>query len=119
MISQFLSIPELLEGNGFGYVWYNQDVNDEHSFISAFKERLLDIDIQCWRYDIEEMNKLRTYRLLKENLTCEIYLNEINIATYRKAITKLRGGLLDYLFTLSVMTKFKFPVLQIQISCAV
>ena len=43
----------------------------------------------------EEMNKLRTYRLLKENLTCEIYLYEINIATYRKAITKLRGGLLD------------------------
>ena len=88
-------VKELLEGNGFGYVWYNQDVNDERSFISAFKERLLDIDIQCWRYDIEEMNKLRTYRLLKENLTCEIYLNEINIATYRKAITKLRGGLLD------------------------
>ena len=88
-------IKELLEGNGFGYAWYNQGVNDERSFISVFKERLLDIDIQCWRYDIEEMNKLRTYRLLKENLTCEIYLNEINIGTCRKALTKLRGGLLD------------------------
>ena len=97
LFSFFLNnLKDFVSVDSYGIdAWYNQDVNDERSFISAFKERLLDTDIQCWRYDIEEMNELRTYRLLKENLTCEIYLNEINIATYRKAITKLRGGLLD------------------------
>ena len=41
------------------------------------------------------MGKLRTYKLLKEDLICESYLNEININSYRKIMTKLRGGLLE------------------------
>ena len=41
------------------------------------------------------MGKLRTYKLLKEDLICESYLNEINISSYRKIMTKLRGGLLE------------------------
>ena len=41
------------------------------------------------------MGKLRTYKLLKEDLICETYLNEINISSYRKIMTKLRGGLLE------------------------
>ena len=88
-------VKELLESLGFGYAWYNQSVANECHFISKILQRLKDIDILCWRNDIEEMNKLRTYRLFKENLICENYLNEINIISYRKALTKLRGGLLD------------------------
>ena len=41
------------------------------------------------------MNKLRTYNLLKEDLVCEYYLNEIDINLFRKVMTQFRGGLLD------------------------
>ena len=74
--------------------WYNQGVGDEQIFISMFEEGLFDTHIQSWRYEIEDMTKLRTYKLLKENLICEDYLNEIDIASYRKILTKLRGSLL-------------------------
>ena len=64
---------------------------NECQFISQILQKLRDIDILCWRKDIEEMNKLRTYKLSKENLICEKYVNKINIVPYRKALTKLRG----------------------------
>ena len=41
------------------------------------------------------MGKLRTYKLLKEDLVCESYRNEINISSYGKTMPKLRGDLLD------------------------
>ena len=41
------------------------------------------------------MGKLRTYKLLKEELICESYLHEININSCRKIMTKLRDGLLE------------------------
>ena len=67
---------------------------NECQFISQILQKLRDIDILCWRKDIEKMNKhkLRTYKLSKENLICENYVNKINIVPYRKALTKLRGG---------------------------
>ena len=88
-------VKELLEGLGFGYAWYNQGVRDKRYFLAIFKQRVFDIDYQAWRGDVEDMGKLRTYKLLKEDLICESYLNEINISSYRKIMTKLRGGLLE------------------------
>ena len=51
-------IKELLEAIGFGYAWYNQNIADERLFVSQFYERLIDINIQCWRKHIEDMSKL-------------------------------------------------------------
>ena len=88
-------VKTLLEQTGFGHVWYNQGVGDTVLFFKAFTQRLFDIDIHAWRYDVQDMNKLRTYNLLKEDLVCEYYLNEIDINLYRKVMTQFRGGLLD------------------------
>ena len=77
-------VKELLEGLGFGYAWYNQGVGDKRYFLAIFKQRVFDIDYQAWQGDVEDMGKLRTYKLLKEDLICEAYLNEINISSYGK-----------------------------------
>ena len=70
------AVKELLEACGF---CYSQGVGDKRYFLSVFKERLFDIDIQSWRYDVQDtsMGKLRTHKLLKVDLVCESYLNEI------------------------------------------
>ena len=57
---------KLLEAIGFGYALYNQNIADERLFVSQFYERLTDIDIQCCRNDIQDLSKLRTYRVLKD-----------------------------------------------------
>lgn len=88
-------VKEVLEKYGFGYVWSHQGVDNERIFISILKQRLFDIEIQSWRCDVQEMDKLRTYEILKENLVCEFYLNEKIIAPYRHVMSKLRGGFLD------------------------
>ena len=50
---------------------------------------------QVWRGDVQDMGKLRTHKLFKENLIYESYPNEINICLYRTFMTKLRGVLLE------------------------
>ena len=69
-----------------------QRVGNDRIFSSIFKQRLFEIEIQSWRCDAQVMDKLRMYELLKENLVCEFYLNEKNIAPYRNVMSKLRGG---------------------------
>ena len=64
-------VKELLEGLGFGNAWYNQGVGDKRYFLAIFEERVFDIDTQAWRGDVQDMGKLRTYKLLKEELICE------------------------------------------------
>ena len=80
-------VKELLEGLCFGYAWYNQGVGDKRYYLAIFKERVFDIDTQAWQGDVEDMGKLRTYKLLKEDFICESYLNEININSYTKIMT--------------------------------
>ena len=43
-------------------------------FLKVFKIRLQDIEYQMLNLDIREMDRLRTYKLLKSNFGCESYL---------------------------------------------
>ena len=43
-------------------------------FLKVFKTRLQDIEYQMLNLDIREMDRLRTYKLLKSNFGCESYL---------------------------------------------
>ena len=74
-------VKEVLEKYVFGYGWSNQGVGNERICISILKQRILEIEIQSWRCDVQEMDKLRTYELLKENPVCEFYLNEKNFGS--------------------------------------
>ena len=64
-------IRNLLFRVGFGDVWLNQGVGQVSQFIMVFKTRLLDMDTQTQHSDIQDMDKLRTYKLLKLIFGCE------------------------------------------------
>ena len=85
-------VRDTLLVQGFGYAWYNQGVGDMALFSRNFKERNRDIDISCWYND---MDRLRTYKILKTNFGCERYLKEISISSYKQVLVEFRGGLLD------------------------
>ena len=69
-----LNVRDLLFQMGFGEVWLNQGVGNTGVFLKVFKTRLQDIEYQMLNSDIREMDRLRTYKLLKSNLGCESYL---------------------------------------------
>ena len=87
-------IRNLLFRMGFGDVWLNQGVGQVPQFIKVFKTRVLDIDIQTQISDIQDMDKLRTYRLLKHDFGCEEYMFCITNRSFRTVFSKLRGGFL-------------------------
>ena len=87
-------IRNLLFRMGFGDVWLNQGVGQVPQFIKVFKTRVLDIDIQTQISDIQDMEKLRTYRLLKHDFGCEEYMFCITNRSFRTVFSKLRGGFL-------------------------
>ena len=88
-------IKDLLETNGYGYVWRNQGVTFERSFIKSFKQRLIDQHWQSWHEKITEKNRYKLYKEFKEWHGNESYLTEITVTKFRKVFTKFRLGLLD------------------------
>ena len=69
----------LLQANGFGYVWTNQSVLNQHSFISVFIQRLKDQFIQTWSSDIADNFKLILCKDFKTNFEHENYLQCLQI----------------------------------------
>ena len=55
-----------------------------------FKQRCFDISSQKWSMEIETYSKLDSYRLFKQYLFLEDYLNVININIFRKTMSKFR-----------------------------
>ena len=60
----------------------------------SFKTRVLDIDIQTQIAIIQDMSKLRTYKLLKHEFGCGEYMFCITNRSFRIVFSKLRGGFL-------------------------
>ena len=88
-------VKDLLEKNGFGYVWMNQGVLFKNSFIKTLRQRLVDQYWQNWNSKIKENDRYSTYRNFKENHNREAYLKVITVTKFRKIFTKLRLGILD------------------------
>ena len=59
---------------GFEEAWYNQGVGCETNFLSEFKQRCRDIDLQQWNSDISTYSRLESYRLFMSSFTIEPYL---------------------------------------------
>ena len=62
--------------------------------LKHFKTRLLDIDMQTQNSDIQDMDRLRTYKLLKTNFRCENYLFLVKNKMFRIALVRFRDSLL-------------------------
>ena len=88
-------IKNMLEKNGYGYVWINKGTLFTRSFIKNFKQRLTDQFWQEWHQKITEGDRYITYNSIKDNHNREKYLANINITKFRKIFTKLRLGILD------------------------
>ena len=88
-------VKDTLLAWGFGYAWYNLGVGNNSLFFSQFKERNRDIEIGSWQHDVQNMDSLRTYKLLKTDFGCERYLKDIKTSSFKQILVNFRGGLLD------------------------
>ena len=89
-----LDIRDLLFKTVFGEVWLNQGIGQVDVFLKVFKTRVFDIDMQTQSSEIQDMDRLRTYKILKTTFGCEQYVFAVKNKFYRTAMSKLRGGLL-------------------------
>ena len=65
-----------------------------NEFLKVFKQRLIDMDMQALNMEIREMDRLRTYKILKVRFGTECYLFNMKNRVLRILFTKFRGGLL-------------------------
>ena len=86
------NIRLLLERHGFGIVWQNQMVNSESLFIKQFVSRIKDCYLQDWNASITENSKLINYKMYKNNIDFERYLDVLDIRKFRYLYVNFRLG---------------------------
>ena len=84
------SIRKFLFSKGFGYVWDNQYVDSNDSFIFELTRRLKDIYIQEWFENMSLSSKCLYYRMFKCTLEQETYLSVVNVKKFRIALSRFR-----------------------------
>ena len=85
-------VERLLCQNGFAYVWYNQGVENEHTFMQLFVQRLKDNHLQNWYSYLETCPKLNVYRHIKSSYDHEYFLDVLNIRKFRYCYAQFRTG---------------------------
>ena len=90
-----LMIQEHLTINGFGNIWLDQERGVTTSFCKEFKQREIDIFWQEEHRGMEESRSRRfvNYLSYKEGHERELYLGDIRVPKFRKALTRLRFGI--------------------------
>ena len=87
-----IEIKRCLDRYGFSEIWTQQRVNNENGFLKELKQRMIDGYRQEWHDKIMNRDRFITYRSFKDTHQTETYLSQINIAKFRKAMTRLRLG---------------------------
>ena len=82
-------VKNMLETCGMGFAWRNQFVFNEDQFLSIFKQRVIDMYLQEWRYQVDMTSNNRLFKNLKNEFYYESYLS-LNNRALRIAITKIR-----------------------------
>ena len=87
-----LMIQEHLMVNGFGNIWLDQERGVTGSFCKEFKQREIDNFWQEEHRGMEESGSRRfvNYLSFKEGHQRELYLGDIRVPKFRKALTRLR-----------------------------
>ena len=84
-------VKELLQGQGFGEVWYNPGVGDERKFLRPFSQRLNDCFGQRWHDKLDSGDRLFEYKLMKANFNTEEYTCSAN-GHFRDELLRFRAG---------------------------
>ena len=82
-------VRDLLCSIGLSYAWHFQGVGDEPSFLLNVKQVLKDQYVQAWQADMQE-GTARMYCFFQPSLMYASYLNNINCAKFRIALTRFR-----------------------------
>ena len=90
-----LMIQEHLMVNGFGNIWIDQERGVSSSFHREFKQREID---NFWQEEHRGMEESRSRRFVnylsfKEGHDRELYLGDIRVTKFRKALTRFRFGI--------------------------
>ena len=88
-ISWVYNLKQLLFELGFGYVWINQGVKRETSFLNQIKKRLRDVYLQQWHSEKMATSSSRLFKHIKSTFNFENYLH-ISNKSFRNALTKVR-----------------------------
>jgi hypothetical protein len=86
-------LKSLLFQSGFGHVWTNQSVGDEKGFVLVLKQRLVDMYLQDWNSCLNLSQRYDEYRLFKQGLYLETYLDCLNIKCFRDTLVRVRLGI--------------------------
>jgi hypothetical protein len=87
-------VRELLSNSGFYYVWLNQGVENVSAFLSAFKQRSLDMYMQQWCELTRDKERYRLFTLFKHDFACSSYILDMDVYCFRVAFTQIRLGVL-------------------------
>ena len=82
-------IRDLLNKTGFGYVWFDQYVEDQREFVSEFRQRVTDMYLQKWSANVSLTSKNRLFPKIKSRFCFEPYL-DMNNSCFRVAVSRLR-----------------------------
>ena len=85
-------VKNLLETNGFGFVWRNQGVDNINLFLAQFKQRLQDCFIQKNDEEINNVSENRLYKYIKGSFVFKDYLSKITDKHLRISLSKIRLG---------------------------
>ena len=86
------SVEDCLCKLGYAYIWHNQGVPNERSFLRNLKLRLQDCYCQEWHSKIGNSDRFIFYSSFKSSFECERYLNFINVKKFRDAFIRFRFG---------------------------
>eukprot|EP00745_Piridium_sociabile_P016921 TRINITY_DN25249_c0_g1_i2.p1 TRINITY_DN25249_c0_g1~~TRINITY_DN25249_c0_g1_i2.p1 ORF type:complete len:276 (+),score=3.13 TRINITY_DN25249_c0_g1_i2:81-830(+) len=90
------SVRNCLCNYGFSFVWIEQGVGCIASFLSCFRQRLIDCRWQDWGNHVSNSERFSLFKLLKTNHFIEPYLLMNNMNRFvRRTLTKLRFGISD------------------------
>ena len=104
-------LKKVLETNGFAYIWMEERIENQGGFFKMFKQRLLDQFWQTIEGKINEKERFRAYKQIKQGHERENYLQQITINRFRRVYTRARLGIID------IKYNERFTSLQNNLNC--
>jgi hypothetical protein len=78
--------------NGFGFVWFNQGVENQALFVRLFRDRLIDSQWQEWHFRMENSRRYDMYCLINPLHCIPLYLTMKIDRHLKRIVTKFRFG---------------------------
>ena len=72
-----MCVKNMLFNYGFAEAWYNQGMGDTVTFRIILKTRINDIGVQNWETEINNMDRLRYYKIIKHTFDKEPYIDKL------------------------------------------